>query len=92
MNQIPETTDPPGKYWCQPSCKDVLIDDVSAVMDQMAFEKLAEYSSTYPSGVYPGKMWKAHIHGRWYLRWYGIAPGKPTFCSNNIRELLVVAS
>ena len=88
MNRIPPMTHELGKYWRQPSQDSILVDDTHAVMDSTAFEKLAEYSSSMPSGVYPGKMWKALHHGRWMLRWYGIVEGNPNVCSNNQVEIL----
>lgn len=91
MNHIPPMTNPLGKYWNQPKHEAILVDDTHAVMDEWAFNLLAEYSTTYPSGVYPGKMWKALSRGRWVLRWYGIVAGNPEVCSNNQVEILVTS-
>jgi hypothetical protein len=78
-------TDLNGKYWIQPLREHILTDDKHAVMS--TFADLPEYSSTKPSGVYPGKMWRRHdgihdmnrraayIRGEitlpWLLCWYG---------------------
>lgn len=87
---IPPITDPLGAYWRQPKRESVLIDSKHAVMDKHAFSSLAEYSSSIPSGVYPGKMWRAEHAGRHWLRWFGIVPGRDDVCSNNQREILIV--
>lgn len=87
---IPAMTDPLGRYWKQPDRSAILLDDVHAVMDEKAFGKLAEYSTSIPSGVYPGKMWKAQcIGGEWMLRWFGEVEGRPDLCSNNQRVILL---
>ena len=88
MSRIPAMTHELGKDWSQPARDAVLVDDTHAVMDTVAFDQLAEYSSTLPSGVYPCKMWKALSQGRWMLRWYGLVEGKPDLCSNNQVEIL----
>lgn len=87
-NVIPAMTDPLGKYWEQPSADRILIDDDYAVMDKTTLRQLPEYSSTNPSGVYPGKMWRAETRGIWWLRWYGESDN-PAMCSNNQREILL---
>ena len=98
-NTIPPITDPHGKYWRQPAVSSILIDDTHALMSRLDFMKLAEYSSTIPTGVYDGKMWKRHdgIHNgkikpeecKWLLCWYGPSP-HPESCSINSREILIV--
>lgn len=95
-NVIPPMTDPLSRHWKQPKTEDILIDDINAVMTQADFKKLPEYSTTKPSGVYPGKMWKSdhtdedgrHVH--WALKWFGIVPGNDKVCSNNWRIILLV--
>lgn len=100
MNQIPLMTDPLGRYWKQPSPESILIDDCHAIMDQAAFDALGEYSSSMPSGVYDGKMWKRSdgvydvdfLAGggipEWLLMWYG--PSEvPDKCSINSRKILL---
>lgn len=86
---IPAMTDPLGKYWKQPDPAAILLDDEHAVMDMATFEQLAEYSASIPSGVYPGKMWKAGFQGTWLLRWFGEVEGRPDLCSNNQRIILL---
>jgi hypothetical protein len=81
INQIPLMDDPLGRHWNQPAgLRDrVLIDDTHAVIAETDFLALPEYSSTIPSGVYPGKAWRRHdgAHARdgkpavWMLCWYG---------------------
>ncbi|GAB4059149.1 hypothetical protein GCM10028811_12470 [Uliginosibacterium sediminicola] len=88
MNAIPPMTDERGRHWRQPSCDRVLIDDTHAVVSKADFDMLSNYSTSNPSGVYPGKMWRAEWAGKHYLRWFG--DGGPTKCTNNQRLLIVV--
>lgn len=53
-NVVPPMTHPLGRHWEQPSLDRVVIDNETAIMDQEAFEWLAEYSASMPSGVYEG--------------------------------------
>lgn len=93
MNSIPPITDPMGKYWEQPPVENILIDDSHAVMNRCCFDKLIEYSSSIPSGVYLGKMWKAITEdGRKFLRWFGVVENRNDICSRNQREILIVES
>ncbi|PUA17313.1 hypothetical protein [Glaciimonas sp. PCH181] len=95
---IPPMTDPLGKHWRQPRRETISLDDTHALMDASSFAQLADYSSTHPSGVYPGKMWKRHdgLFDRrcktedrvWLLCWFGECDD-PTKCSNNYRQILV---
>jgi hypothetical protein len=57
-NVIPVITHESGRYWEQPDRSSLLVDDTHALMDKAAFEKLHDYSTSFPSGVYDGKMWK----------------------------------
>lgn len=90
---IPPITDPLGRHWKQPARNAIVIDDTHALMDGRTFDALADYSRSFPSGVYPGKMWKAILHdGSAWLRWYGYAgPGMDPkrYCSNNERRILL---
>lgn len=88
-NIIPVMTDEMGRYWQQPERESILIDDSHAVMSEKDFEYLANYSHSIPSGVYPGKMWKAIMQdGRNFLYWYsGVVDGR---CAINRREILIV--
>jgi hypothetical protein len=99
-NTIPPITDPLGKYWNQPKSDLILIDDTHAVMSESTFKQLAEYSSSIPSGAYPGKMWKRYngAHDEkcppenryWMLFWYG-EHADPKLVSINHRIILVTA-
>lgn len=87
---IPPMTDPLGRYWKQPNPAAILLDDTHALMSAADFNSLAEYSRSTPSGVYPGKMWKAILSdGSRYLCWYGAVEGNPKVCSNNNRLILI---
>ncbi|MEI8017490.1 MAG: hypothetical protein WCH39_04775 [Schlesneria sp.] len=85
-------TDPLSKYWEQPSRDGILLDDHYALMDTCTFDKLKNYSRTVPSGVYPGKMWKAQCHesGEWFLRWYGWDDGDPRGLPTLLRKIIVI--
>ena len=88
---IPPITEPLGRYWKQPSLDGILIDETHAVMTRRTFDELHEYSRSMPSGVYPGKMWKAIMQdGTALIRWFGAVEGRPDLCSNNAREILIV--
>lgn len=84
--------------WRQPARESILIDDVHAVMTRDTFEQLAEYSSTIPSGAYPGKLWR-RANGKhdprhqgepvWMLCWYG-PHADPSKVSINYRTVILV--
>lgn len=91
---IPPITHPMGKSWSQPSLNQMEItEDGYVVMPKKTFNMLADYSTTMPSGVYPGKMWKAQWDGSWHLCWYGIiirdAVEDTTKCSINHRPIIL---
>jgi hypothetical protein len=72
LNLIPEMDDPLGKYWSQP--KDIRLapmDDEHVVLSLSQYKALAEYSSTIPTGVYPGKVWRRSQKDVELLVWYG---------------------
>ena len=59
LHPIPPITDLLGKHWTQPSRLDIEIDETHAMIPRAAFVQLADYTQSQPTGVYPGKMWKA---------------------------------
>lgn len=97
-NTIPPITDPMSRSWRQPASSSILIDDTHALLTPGAFSSLSEYSSSMPSGVYPGKMWKRHDGAfdrhckpedrQWLLVWYGECDD-PKLCSINRRIILL---
>lgn len=98
LNAIPPITDPMGKHWDQPPLSAIEIDDAHALMSDATFKALPEYSSTIPTGVYPGKMWRRHdglldqrckpSDRQWLLCWYGESD-EPDACSINSRKVLI---
>lgn len=94
---IPPITDPLGSHWQQPSRDQILLDDTHALMTEHIFTQLLEYSGSYPSGVYEGKMWRRHdgLHDRqcppdrrrWMLCWYANLDEKR--CKIEFREVLL---
>ena len=90
-NRIPAMIDPLGQYWEQPKISEIEIDDTHAVMEKGAFDKLLEYSTSTPSGVYIGKMWKGRYKtGEWYLAWFSKGDDAGTYLNNNYRIILSV--
>lgn len=90
INVIPPMTHPLGRHWEQPSKNQIDIDGVHATMSKKSFDLLREYSSTLPSGVYEGKMWKCCNKNAWLLCWYDVAnDGDPNKCSIKTRKILI---
>lgn len=96
---IPLITDPMGQGWDQPKRTDILMDKHCAVMTKQTLEKLAKYSCSIPSGVYPGKMWRmdnadynkpGEYKDRHWLRWFGIHPTDPNKCTIGSVPILLV--
>lgn len=92
--ELPAMTHPLGKRWRQPAAREILVDDEHALMTESSFNKLSEYNSSLPSGVYDGKMWRRRYitdtgECAFSLCWYGPSnhPGK---CSINSRRILIV--
>lgn len=86
---IPPIVDPRGKSWKQPHRRFIEMDDKSALMSEQTFKALREYSTSFPSGRYAGKMWKAKVGDKWYLRWYSNTD-RHEFIDINTREILVL--
>lgn len=87
---IPPITSPLGRFWEQPKREDILMDDQYAIMTMETYRRLHEYNTTYPTGVYEGKMWSTFhpLHGM-YLRWW--APTEdPKMCKVLFRKIIVV--
>jgi hypothetical protein len=101
LEAIPPMTDPMGKHWGQPERREILVDETHAVMTSRTFRALHEYSSSQPTGVYDGKMWKRHdgVYDcefrssggipTWLLCWYGPSSKGPGWCQTNTRIILL---
>jgi hypothetical protein len=101
LTVIPPIVDPLGGGWGQPERENILVDDTHAVMSEADFERLAEYSCSIPSGVYPGKMWRRHNGAFdhrflsdggfpvWLLCWYA-EDDEPDMCAIHNRIVLLV--
>lgn len=86
---IPPITDPLGAHWKQPHRRYIELDETHALMSEQTFKGLMEYSSTFPSGKYYGKMWKARRGDKWFLAWY--CPDKdPVYIGIEWREILIL--
>lgn len=90
---IPPITHPLGRSWDQPDHSAWLFDATHVVLPLRDFEQLRDYSHSFPGGVYPGKVWRAHspLTG-WIVRWYGESPDNPDLCRAYARIALVVKS
>lgn len=86
---IPPITDPLGRHWHQPDRERILIDETHAVMFESDLRMLKEYSTSRPSGVYTGKMWKALDDNQWWLAWYGL-PSSETTIWTHFRKILIL--
>lgn len=76
---IPEIEGDFGRHWRQPYRSELLFEISKGInkgeiihvyMNLECLNTLAWYSSTTPSGVYPGKMWKMKADDVWHLCWY----------------------
>jgi hypothetical protein len=101
--QIPPITHKFGRYWDQPKLSDVVLERGVAFMSLATFEALCEYSTSIPTGVYEGKMWKRerlvprdaqlgafNRTGEWSLCWFDTAPD-PDRCRIRTRPIRVLA-
>lgn len=90
--QIPEMVHPLGKAWSQPDRSKIKFSFGVAWVDQKTFDQLAEYSSSLPSGVYEGKMWRRKyvVNGftKNLLCWYDKSD-KPDQCSIKKIDLII---
>lgn len=69
---VPPMTHELGSSWKQPDSNLWDFDDTHVIMPEADLKKLCNYSASYPTGVYAGKMWRAQDKwGEWYLMWYG---------------------
>ena len=87
LDLIPEATHPWSKIWQQPPRSEIAVYNDIAIMDSSTFKALATYSCSVPSGVYPGKMWKAEKDDGWHLYWYDTLYGNPKLCSIHTRPI-----
>lgn len=95
VHAAPALVIPPMKHqwskgWSQPALNEIdLSNGRTAVMPLSAFKKLSEYSSSLPSGVYEGKMWRARAScaSGWVLRWFDASPTDPDKCA--VREVQI---
>lgn len=86
---VPPMTHELSSAWVQPDPNVWAFDDTHVVMPESDFKALHEYSHSYPTGRYEGKMWKARTsHGEWYLMWYG--DGLRDLAPIQVRRVLLV--
>jgi len=89
FEELPEMTNPLGKHWKQPCPDNIEIDETHALMSKLDFDKLADYSSSRPSGVYIGKMWKSIDNkGVWWLMWFDESELGDAYCYTCSREII----
>lgn len=89
MNEVPVMDDPLGKHWRQPAdIRSAPMDDKHILLTPEQIAGLAEYSSTIPTGVYPGKCWKRIQSDGPLFVWYGPdVGGKCAILFRNILEV-----
>lgn len=69
---IPPMTDLKGAYWKQPERSEISVSSNFAKMKKSSWQKLPQYNSTRPTGVYDGKMWARElVDGTRFLCWFG---------------------
>lgn len=99
---IPPITDPMGKSWRQPAdIGQAPMNATHVLLTRKQLADLPEYSSSTPSGVYPGKCWSSYHHeytegaikpwqenGQWYLKWYATT-ADPRYCCTEVRIILI---
>jgi hypothetical protein len=83
---IPRITHPLGSAWRQPNHKNILIDDIHALMTQDDFNLLYNYQCSNPTGVYEGKMWRQNMS----LLWWDTCLTDPNKCICHHREIIIV--
>jgi len=88
-NIIPPITHPLGKGWDQPDTEKIHLSDYSASMKQKECDALKEYSTSNPTGVYAGKMWKRRVDDGFILCWWSDSE-KEGFCIFNSRKLIII--
>lgn len=86
---IPLMVNSLGFHWGQPNRMAIQVSDSHASMSSMTLHMLANYSTSYPSGVYAGKMWRRQEGTVWYLCWYEDIPGHPGRCAVNFRPIIL---
>lgn len=89
-NIIPKITNPLGFHWNQPDAENFIINDEYAIMTQKDFDKLKKYDSSYPSGVYEGKMWSRTNGNISRLVWYSAHPTDKDKCNINFRIIAII--
>ena len=92
VHPIPTLPYEMADLWHQPSREAIRIEGDQAFMTRKTLKYLKEYSTSFPTGVYPGKMWKrrSNEHDEWLLCWYGISNRGPEYCSNECRKVVLV--
>jgi hypothetical protein len=71
----------------------IVLTETTATMSLNAFGRLDDYSCSSPSGVFIGKIWKAHIpfggRGHWVLRRYAPHATDPDLATIETRKLYI---
>lgn len=75
---------------------DLLMDDEVAIVPEADFKSLSEYSTSIPTGVCDGKVWKRNLSfagGKgWTLLFYEQDPDDPGQCFIRQRRLIIMHS
>jgi hypothetical protein len=87
---IPPMTHPLSVHWNQPDRSEIEIDDTHALMSQITFNALPDYTASQPTGVYEGKMWRAYYKlDGWLLHWWVTSPENSCACRRMYRKILI---
>lgn len=79
----------PNSGWDQPAHSEIqFTTDGFAVISEAGLSQLHRYDTTYPSGIYAGKMWMQIEDGVEYLCWWIEAPDAVETCELRRRKIL----
>lgn len=86
---IPKITNEMEKHWSQPDRREIqFTTDGFAVVSDAGLAQLQRYDTSYPSGVYAGKMWMRTECNVEYLCWWIDSPDAPEKCELRFRKIL----
>jgi len=88
---IPVPIDPRARDWRQPDPQNITIDETHALMTEMDFSRLIDYTGgIVPHPLFAGKMWKVRLTTfSWRLLWLDYQPGTEDLEPHS-RKILVV--
>jgi hypothetical protein len=92
LKEIPKMHHPLSSQWDQPRTCDLLVDDYHALMTEETLKQLPNYSASYPTALYEGKMWRSirpmGIYDEDWLHW--VTEDNPVHTKVNIHHRLII--